>query len=253
MKPLEFRLDDKVALVTGAGRGIGLSMARVLASAGAAVAIQDIEPDVARVEVDKINVQGGRAFALGGDLTDLESPARMVDAVKQHFGPPSILINNASIQVEKKYPEQSVEEIRRQFDCNLLAPLLLARLVVPAMKTTRWGRIINVGSIQQRRGNPQMLPYSATKAALVNFTTGLAADLASHGITVNLIAPGWFNTFRNRRRLPDAEAVNNAGKNIPMQRLGQPADCDGVTLLLCSDHAAYITGQSIHVCGGMSV
>lgn len=248
------RLDGRVALITGSGRGIGLGIARALASRGCAVAIQDIELDVAEKEAEAIRHNGGRAIALGGDVTDLSLPARTIERTVAELGTLHILVNNAAIQVEKTWLEQSVEEMTRQIDADFLSPLLFCREAVAIFRSRRNGRIINVGSIQQRSGNPDMLPYSMCKAALENMTRALARSLAGEGITVNMIAPGYFNTWRNRDQFHTPEDLAERGRRyVPIGRIGEPADCGGIALLLCSDAGAYITGQTIYVDGGMSV
>ena len=145
-----------------------------------------------------------------------------------------------------------MEDFRRQFDADLLMPILLCREAVPLMKQKKWGRIINLGSIQQRGANPGMLPYSLSKAAIDKLTKALARDLAKDQITVNCIAPGWINTWRNRNDFKNEEDMKSRGKHVPIGRVGQPSDFAGITLLLCSDAGEYITGQTIFVDGGMS-
>ena len=164
MESVRQRVDGKVALITGAGRGIGLAMARTLASAGAAVAIQDIDEAVAHAEAGRINKEGGRAIALGGDLTDLTLPGRLVPDVVRQLGGLHILVNNGSIQEHRHWLQMPLDEIRREFDADLIVPILLCQQAVPIFQRQRWGRIINLGSIQQIRGNAEMLPYSLSKS-----------------------------------------------------------------------------------------
>jgi NAD(P)-dependent dehydrogenase (short-subunit alcohol dehydrogenase family) len=155
--------------------------------------------------------------------------------------------------MRKHWLELSADEIERQFRANLTAPILFAQHAVPIMTKQRWGRIINLGSVQQRRGNPDMLAYSMTKAALVNFNSGLSRDLAPHHITVNLLGPGWFDTYRNRDNFgSEAHKAELGKKHVPLGRVGQPEDCGGIAVLLCSDAGEYITGQTIYVDGGVA-
>lgn len=247
-----FRIDGKVALLTGAGRGIGLAMAQALASAGVAVAIQDIDLDVARAEADKINAEGGKAIALPGDLTDLTLPERLVNETIAQLSSLDILINNGAIQDHQHWLQDNVGSMKRQFDANLFVPIMLCQRVVPLMKQKQWGRIINLSSIQQRSANPHMLPYSLSKGAIVKLTKALARDLAKDQITVNTIAPGWINTWRNRHDFKDADDVKSKGQHVPIGRIGAPDDFGGIAVLLCSDAGNYITGQTIYVDGGMS-
>jgi NAD(P)-dependent dehydrogenase (short-subunit alcohol dehydrogenase family) len=248
-----FRMDGRVALITGAGRGIGLAIARALASAGAAIAIQDIDLDVARSEAENLRAGGARAVALGGDLGDASFASQAVRETVDALGGLHVLINNGSIQSSMPWREVTPEEMERQYRANVITPLLLCQQAVPIMKKQGWGRIVNIGSVQQRSGNPGMLPYSMSKAALFHLTTALARDLARTGITVNTIAPGWFNTLRNEEYLGDPQRRREAGeKHIPMGRIGEPSDVAGAALLLCSDAGAYITGQTVYVDGGLT-
>jgi NAD(P)-dependent dehydrogenase (short-subunit alcohol dehydrogenase family) len=249
----DFRLDGRVALLTGAGRGIGLGMARALAAAGCAVVLQDIEVEVAQAAAREIDEAGGRAIALGGDIADLSLPPRLVEQTVAQLGGLHILINNAAIQQEVSWLEVSTAEIERDLRADLIAPLLLCREAVPHLRAQGYGRILNLGSIQGKGGNPHMLPYSMSKAALVNMTLALARDLAPHAITVNLLAPGYFKTYRNREQMQTPEEEAKLGRRfVPLQRVGYPQDCGGLALLLCSAAGSYITGQTIYVDGGMS-
>ena len=252
MEPINFRLDGKIALITGSGRGIGLGIATAIAAAGGAVVIQDIDLDVARQEADAINAAGGRAVALGGDITDLAMVSQLVAQTVGALGGLHILINNAAIQKHQHWLEETPEHLRRTFDADLIAPILLCQQVAPIFKAQKFGRIINIGSIQQRGANPTMLPYSLSKMALVGLTKALARDMARDGVTANLIAPGWFNTFRNRGDFKDEQDMIEKGRHVPVGRVGQPRDCAGVAVMLCSEAGDYVTGQSIFVDGGMS-
>jgi len=246
-------MDHRVALITGAGRGIGLAMARALAGAGCAVAIQDIDLPVAQTEAERINAAGGRAIALGGDVLDLNLPQRAVSEVVAKLGGLHVLINNAAIQQPRHWLESSAEEMERQLRADLVAPILFCQQVVPIFRRQQWGRIINMGSIQQQKGNPTMLAYSLSKAALEKMTTALARDLGAGQITVNLIAPGWTHTYRTEKDFTSDQDKLEKGKGAaPLGRVGEPTDFEGIVLLLCSDAGAYITGQSIYVDGGMS-
>lgn len=247
----QFRMDGRVALITGAGRGIGLAMAQALASVGCAVAVQDIDLEVAQAAVREINSTGGRAVALGGDVADLSVCSQLVSQTIRELGGLHVLINNAAVQTRKWWTDLSADDILNEFRANLLAPIILCQKAVPVFKAQKWGRIINLGSVQQRGGNPHLLAYSLSKAAIEKLTTALARELARDQITVNTIAPGWFNTWRNRGDFTSPQDMIEKGRHIPIGRIGQPQDCAGVTLLLCSDAGSYITGQTIYVSGGM--
>ncbi len=246
-----FRVDGKVALITGAGRGIGLAMARALAAGGALVAIQDIDLAVAQKEADAINASGGKAIALGGDIGDPATPERLIQQTLASLGGLHILINNAAIQMHRHWLQSPPEEMEHQFRADLIAPIRLCQLAVPIFKAQHFGRIINIGSIQQKKGNTWMLAYSLSKAALEKFTVGIAREVAKDQITVNLIAPGWVNTYRNRESFTSPEDLKEKGTQIPLGRIAEPEDHEGIALLLCSEAGSYITGQSIHVDGGL--
>jgi NAD(P)-dependent dehydrogenase (short-subunit alcohol dehydrogenase family) len=253
MEPPNFRMNGRAALITGAGRGIGLAIARALAAAGCAVAIQDVEFDIAQAEVERLCAGGAKAVALGGDLADLAFAARVTAEAVAALGGLHVLVNNGSIQATKHWTTVTPEDAERQHRANVVTPLLLCQHVAPIFKNQKWGRIVNIGSVQQRSGNPEMLPYSMSKAALAHLTTALAKDLARDGITVNTIAPGYYNTFRNRDALGTEEQRRKAGeRHIPLGRVGEPDDVAGTALLLCSDAGAYLTGQTIYVDGGIT-
>ena len=198
MNDFSFDMTGRVALITGAGRGIGKGIALGLASYGCAVAIQDIELDVAQKVADEIKASGARALALGGDVGDLSLLEKWIEQTQSELGGLHVLINNAAIQKEGSWLEEAPEEFEREWRANLLGPIRLSQLSVPIFKAQKWGRIVNVGSIQGKSGNAGMLPYAMSKAALENMTKGLARDLGEHGITINMISPGYFNTWRNR-------------------------------------------------------
>lgn len=252
--PLQrFRLDGRVALITGAGRGIGLAMARTLAAVGASVAITDIDLPVAQSEADRINADGGRAIAIGGDVVDPAFAKQAVEQTLEQLGGLHILVNGAAIQFQQHWTEETLEQIEQQLAADLVTPLLLCKQVIPHFQQQRFGRIINMGSVQQKKANPGMMTYSLCKGALEKLTMGLARHLAKDQITVNCIAPGWINmTYRNRVDLSSPERAIERGQHIPVGRLGEPADFDGITLLLCGPAGEYITGQTIFVDGGMS-
>jgi NAD(P)-dependent dehydrogenase (short-subunit alcohol dehydrogenase family) len=251
---MNFRLDRRTALITGAARGIGLGIARAYCAAGCAVAIHDIDLAAAQKETQSLNQAGGCCIALGGDITDLSLSARLIQQTREQLGGLHILINNAAIQIEKDWTQFTIEEITRVLNADFISPILLCQEAAAIFKNQRFGRIINIGSIQQRVGNPDMLPYSMAKAALENLTRGLARVLAPEGVTVNLLCPGYFNTWRNRDQFKTAQDLIDRGRKfVPMGRIGEGEDCAGIALLLASDAGSYITGQTIYVDGGMSV
>ena len=253
MTPVSFDLSGKVALLTGAARGIGLAMAQALAANGAAVAIQDIAADIAESEAAAIRQAGGKAIGLGGDLTDIAVAPGLIEQTVAKLGGLHILINNAGIQKAGQWIDITAEEAMRQWTVNMLVPLTLCQLACPIFKQQKFGRIVNVSSIQARRGNTHMLSYSMSKAAMNNLTSALGheRELVSQGITVNGLMPGWFYTLRNQHDFKNEQDKIEKGKHVPIGRIGEPRDCAGVTLMLCSQAGEYISGETIVVSGGM--
>lgn len=249
----QFRIDRRVALVTGAGRGIGLAIARSLAEAGARVAIQDIDLDIASQEADALNSAGHSAIALGGDATKLADADEWIAQTTRSLGPIDILVNNAAIQSSHPLEEWTNEQVEEILRANIASPWRLTQLVIPHMREQHWGRILNIGSIQGIRGYLGMGPYSASKAALHNMTNTFARALGKDGITVNCIAPGYYNTWRNREHMQRHHPNDKRVEFLPLKRIGEPEDCSGAALLLCSDAGSYITGAILHVDGGMHV
>jgi NAD(P)-dependent dehydrogenase (short-subunit alcohol dehydrogenase family) len=246
-------LAGRVALVTGAARGIGLGVARELSRAGCAVAIQDIDAEAATAAATALEREGGRAVALVGDVGDLAHTATLVDATVERLGALDILVNNAAIALDAAWESVPLVDVERQLRVDLIAPLILCQRAAIYLRGRRWGRILNLGSIHQRNGFAMKLVYGMCKAALENMTRALARDLARDGITVNLIAPGYFHTHHNRDDFPNAKAKEEAGRRmVPAGRIGEIEDCGGLALLLCTDAGSYITGQSIYVDGGMT-
>jgi NAD(P)-dependent dehydrogenase (short-subunit alcohol dehydrogenase family) len=252
MDVASMRLDGKVALITGAGRGIGLGIAQALVQAGAAVAIQDIEPDIAESAAGHIRESGGVAAAFGGDISDITLPARLVPQVVERLGGIHILVNNAAIQSKIDWLTMPYSELEEKYRANVGVPLLFIQQVVPIFRSQRFGRIINIGSIQGREGNTHMMPYAMTKAAIRNMTQGLGRSLAAEGITANVISPGYYDTHRNRGNCKSDEEKEQTARRLPAGRLGLPRDIGGLAVLLCSQAGEYITAQTIHVDGGMS-
>lgn len=250
MQSVNFDLSGRVALITGAGRGLGLGMALGLAKHGAAVAIQDIELPVAREAAERIVKEGGRAIALGGDVTDLSICPGLVEQTVAQLGGIHILINNAAIQKRLPWYEMTPEQAMTIWTANLLTPWELCKLVRPHFIRQKWGRIINISSVQSRNRVEQMLAYAMSKAALEYFTRAVARELGPHGVTINGIAPGWMDTHRNRHDWKSEEEKIEHGKRVPVGRIGRFDDIAGAAVFLASDASSYMTGETIFITGG---
>lgn len=247
-----FDLSGRVALVTGSSRGIGRALALGLAGCGADVAIHCATGlDEARRVAAAIAERGPRSCALRADLAEEGAPTRLADEVTTRLGPPAILVLNAAVEIRRPWAEIEREEFDRQVTVNLRASLELLQRVVPSMAERGWGRVLNIGSVQQVRPHPRLLLYAALKNASAGLVHNLARQLAPSGVTVNTLAPGAIETDRNAAVLADPDYRRQALAKIPAGRFGQPDDCVGAALLLCSDAGRYITGVDLLVDGGM--
>ena len=245
-----FDLKGKKALVTGSSRGIGRAIAVELAQCGAEVVVH-CAGNVAKAEetVGIIKSNGGCAFAVTADLSDSENVQGLIEKI----GDIDILILNASMQFRNKWENITVEEFYKQVNCNFLASMLLIQQAVPHMRAQKWGRIVTIGSVQEAKPHPDMLVYSASKAAQTNMVQSLSLQLAPDGITVNNVAPGVIYTDRNVEALSDLDYAKKVTDSIPVGFYGEPEDCAPTVALLCSENGRYITGQSIYIDGGKSV
>lgn len=248
--PPSFDLTGRTALVTGSSRGIGKAIAAILGQAGARVFLHGSRESA---PLDT-TVTGFRAAGLDvakcvGDIADSAANARLASET----GPIDILVLNASLQFKTKWSAISSEQFQEQVATNLRSTLELVQAYAPAMLAKHWGRILTIGSVNQRKQHPDMLVYAATKSAAVNFCQNLARQFAPSGVTVNNLAPGVIDTDRNREALADPAYREKVRAAIPAGYFGEPADCAGLALLLCSEAGRYITGQDIYVDGGMTL
>ncbi len=243
-------LDNKVAVITGASRGLGKAMAVALAAQGAAVAL--VARDTAALDsvAAEIRSTGGTAEIYAADVTDEASVAALEAAVIARFGKVQILINNAGMNLRKKIHEFTLEEWMRVTNTNLTSVFLLCRAFVPHMKGQGYGRIFNMTSIMAHVSLPERAAYSATKAALLGLTKALAMELAPDNITVVGISPGPFLTEMNLPILNDPEKNAMFVAKIPIGRWGQPEEIGALAAFLCSDQAGFITGTDILIDGG---
>jgi len=246
-------LAGKVAVVTGAGQGIGADYATFLASLGASVAVADINAETASATAKQIKEAGGKAIAVGVDVSDAGSVGELAAQVKRELGPAHILVNNAAIYHSLELSPIMQVDIgywRKVFAVNLDGALLCSQAFAPQMIERGWGRIINQTSIAAY--NRGLGHYCVSKLALVGLTINMAAELGPHGITVNAIAPGPIMTDATRKIVP-AQALEQLALNTPIRKEGMPSDLRGVLRFLASDDAAWMTGQTLIVDGGLTV
>lgn len=250
--PNFFDLSGRTALVTGSSRGIGRAIALGLAECGAAVAVHGTQPTQA-LEDTVADVQriSPRSIAVTGDLVLTDVPLRLVTEVSARLGSLDILVANASVQIRKPWAEVTDEEADQQMQINFHATLRMIQAAVPGMRARRWGRILTIGSVQQRRPHPDMVVYAASKAAQENLVRNLAKQLGPEGITINNLAPGVILTDRNTPALADETYAERVRQMIPVRYFAEATDCAGAALLLCSDAGRYITGVDLQVDGGM--
>ena len=241
------QLDGKIALVTGASRGIGKAIATQLAEQGATVIGTATSENGAQAISDYLSEFGGKGFAL--NVTDKESVDTTIKAINEAHGGIDILVNNAGITRDNLLMRMKDDEWQDIIDTNLTSIFTLSKAVLRGMMKKRYGRIVNVGSVVGSAGNAGQANYAAAKAGVIGFSKSMAREVASRGITINVVAPGFIDTDMTKALTDDQkEAIF---KDIPANRLGEPDEIAATVAFLVSDGAAYITGETIHVNGGM--
>ncbi|AFY82890.1 3-oxoacyl-[acyl-carrier-protein] reductase [Oscillatoria acuminata] len=243
------RLRDRVAVVTGASRGIGRAIAVALAAEGAKIAVNYSSNSTAADQlVEEITAAGGEATAIQADISKVDSVDALIKTVTDQWGRIDILVNNAGITRDTLLLRMKPEDWQAVIDTNLTGVFLCTRAVSKLMLKQKSGRIINIASVAGQMGNPGQANYSAAKAGVIGFTKTVAKELASRGITVNAVAPGFISTDMTK----DLKGGEEILKFIPLARYGEPEEVAGLVRFLAADPAAaYITGQTINVDGGM--
>lgn len=239
----------KVALVTGASQGIGEAIAAELASTGLSVALVDIQEEKLRGVASRITAAGGQAFSYPADVSRFDEATRVTEAVLQDSGSLDYLVNNAGITRDNLLLRMREEEWDAVLAVNLKGVFNFCRAALRSMVSQRFGRIVNISSVVGLMGNVGQANYAASKAGVIGLSRSLAREVAARGITVNCVSPGFVVTAMTEGL---SEEVKKAFLNlIPMKRMGTPDDVAQAVKFLLSDQAAYITGQVIHVNGGM--
>ncbi len=243
------KLSGRVAIVTGASRGIGRAIAIALAAEGAKVAVNYASSSGSANEVvATITQTGGEAIALQADVSQSDQVDHLIKTVMDRWGRIDILVNNAGITRDTLLMRMKLEDWQAVIDLNLSGVFLCTRAVAKIMLKQKAGRIINIASVAGQMGNPGQGNYSAAKAGVIGFTKTIAKELASRGITVNAVAPGFITTDMTK----DLKGTEELLKYIPLGRFGQPEEVAGLVRFLAADPAAaYITGQVMNVDGGM--
>ncbi|MDF2868087.1 MAG: 3-oxoacyl-(acyl-carrier protein) reductase [Gammaproteobacteria bacterium] len=248
-KILNLSLEGRVALVTGASRGIGKAIALALAESGATV----IGTATTTAGADNISAYLHEVSAKGAgmllNVTQADTIEAVLQEIEQKFGAPTILINNAGITRDNLLLRMKDDEWQAVIDTNLTAIYHLSKRCIRAMMKNKWGRIINISSVVGSMGNPGQANYAAAKAAIMGFSKSLAQEIGSRNITVNVIAPGFIDTDMTRE-LPESQKQALLD-HIPLQRLGDPNEIAAAVAFLASEAAGYITGHTLHINGGM--
>lgn len=241
--------EGRVALVTGGAQGIGKAIAMALAREGAEVAVTDVNKEGAEAAAREIAVGGGRTWALAGDVASFDEAREMVEKVREEAGRIDILVNNAGITRDSLLLRMKEEAWDSVIAVNLKGAFNFCKAAVPAMVKQRWGRIVNMSSVVGAMGNAGQVNYAASKAGLIGLTKSLSREVAARGVTVNAVAPGFIDTAMTQAL---SEKVRGALlAQIPAGRLGEVEDVVAATLFLASPMSGYITGQVLHVNGGM--
>jgi 3-oxoacyl-[acyl-carrier protein] reductase len=247
-----FRLDGKVALVTGGSRGIGRACAEALAEQGATVIVNYVRGEAAAREVaEGITAKGGKADVVGFDVADTKATETAIDALIKQNGKLDILIANAGISIDNLLLRVKDEDLDALFDTNVRGAITSARSAMRSMMRSKWGRVVFLSSVVGEMGNAGQTAYGMTKAAVIGAAKSIAREYASRNITVNVVSPGFIDTDMTSK-MTDAQKGELA-KVIPLGRTGTAREIAAACVYLSSDEAAYVTGQVLRVNGGMYV
>jgi len=241
-------LDGKTAVVTGGARGIGRACCLALVRAGASVAVWDLDGEGAEATAAAIAARGGRARAYAGDAASRADIDRILAAVRADLGPVLMLVNNAAVADFRPFLAVTDEVLEQICRVNLMGPFMLTRQVIPDMVQAGWGRVISMSSASAQQGAKHLSHYAAAKGGIMAMTRTLAMEFADQGVTVNSISPSFIRTPMAAAANPELEAAAAA---TPMKRAGAPEEIAAMCVFLASEDAAYITGQTLGVNGGL--
>jgi 3-oxoacyl-[acyl-carrier protein] reductase len=242
------KLEGQTALITGAGRGIGKTIALKLAESGADIVLADMSPEVAEVRLE-VESLGRKCLTFEADVTDFVAIDEMVKKIIEELGSIHILVNNAGITQDNLFMRMKPEQWSKVIDVNLNGVFNVTKAVIRPMVKQRSGKIINISSVVGFSGNPGQVNYSSTKSALVGFTKSLAREVGARGVTVNAVAPGFIDTAMTQALNESQQEV--ILQQIPLGRMGDAEDIANAVAFLASEEASYITGTILHVNGGM--
>jgi gluconate 5-dehydrogenase len=248
-----FELSGKVALVTGAYRGLGFAIAQGLARAGASVVLNGRRIEAVEPSARALIAQSLKASTAIFDVTDRDAVRAAVTAIESEHGRIDVLVNNAGIQRRGALADFSQQDWDDIIATNLTAPFVVSQAVLPGMIARKSGKIVHIASLMSELARPSVVPYTAAKGGVRQLTRGMAVELAPHNIQVNAIAPGYFATEMNRALIDNAEFNAWVCKRTPAGRWGQPDELAGIAVFLASSASNYMTGQLLIVDGGMSV
>lgn len=248
---------DRIALVTGAGRGIGREIALALARQGRAVALADIREAEAKETASVVTAEGGEALAVGMDVTDRDSVAAGFERVGEELGSPAILVNNAGWDELRKFVDTDEEFWQRVIEINYKGVLRTTKHALPSMVEAGWGRIVNIGSDAARVGSSLESVYSGAKGAVISFTKTIAREVARKGVTANAVCPGPTETPLLGEIISGqgeaGKVIDSMTRAVPMKRLGQPHEVAAAVAFLASEDAGFVTGQTLSVSGGLTM
>ncbi len=249
----KFRVEGKVAIVTGGSKGLGRAMALGLAQAGARIVVASRSLDLIELTADEIIKKGGQAIAVPVDVRNPQSIARLVALTKDYYGRVDILVNNAGIAPMKKAVDTTIEDWEHVMNTNLKSAFLLSRGVGKIMLKQKKGKIINVGSILGTMAASIAMPYCVSKAGIAHMTRALALEWGSHGINVNCISPGFFETEMTEYQQQNKSHRRFLNFKIPFKRLGKPEEIVGAAIFLASEASDYMTGANLVIDGGYTI